>query len=659
MAARMMKAEDLWKLPRVGVPAVASGGAFVVVGVTTYDVAANEGRERLWLASTAERGEARALTAAEASSSQPAISPDGRMLAFVRKPQGSRVRQLWVMPLDGGEARRVTDLPLGVQDPKWLPDGTRVVVVAPLLRDAMTIEGTRVLAKEREVRAVKAHVTENRLYRFWDKWLTSGEVPHLFVIDVATGEARDLTADSDRYFDWMEDTGQYDVSPDGAEVAFAANVTSAPYATLRWALFTAPVAGGATRRITAGDAGDAVAPRYSPDGGSIVYGARKRAFDYADRVRIARFDRRAGTHAILTETWDRSASEWAFDEAGRLLVCVEDRARTGLYRMRLEGESASPELVVHGGQLHGVRAAGGRLYAQHASLRQPPEVARIDEGARAIDRITRFTEPALRDVALGEVRAIDLMGAGGDRIQMHVILPPAFDKTRKWPLVHFIHGGPYGHFGDQWHWRWNAQVVAAAGYVVAAVDFHGSSSYGEAFARSIEGDWGGKSADDILLATDHLLATGFVDADRMAITGGSFGGYMTAWLATRTRRFRCAIAHAAVYDLPAMWATDAPYEQEREFGGAPWLGADDRAKLARFDPAAHADGLATPMLVIHGGLDYRVPATQALELYGILKAKGVEARLVYYEDENHWILKPQNSLHWYGEFLGWLARYLA
>jgi dipeptidyl aminopeptidase/acylaminoacyl peptidase len=646
-----MTAETLWQLRRVGLPAVAPQGGFMVVGITRYDLAANEGTERLYRVS-APGAEPRPLTTADVSSSQPAISPDGASLAFVRKPQGKEKAQLHVMPLDGGEARCLTDLPLGACDPRWFPDGKRLCVVAPLLREALTVEGTRRLVEERAKSPVKAHVTEDRLFRFWDEWLTDGAVPHLFVVDVATGEARDLLPESERFFDFMDD-GQYDIAPDGEELVFAANVSRPPHARTRWAIFTVPSAGGAVRCLTSDNPADDVRPRYSPCGRSIVYGAKRDWENYADRVRLCRIDRKSLTQTVLTEAWDRSPSAWEFADGHTLVIEADERGRSVLYRM--SGDK-TPELLCRDGGLHGARPArDGYVYAQHQTYRTPPEVVRISVLGGKPERMTRVNDELLAHVELGEMKEKEFPGGGGDLVHMFVLYPPGADGSRPRPLVHMIHGGPFGAHGDLWHFRWNPHVLAAAGYVVAMVNFHGSSGYGDEFARSVLGDWGGKAATDILLGTDVLVAAGDVDPARMALTGGSFGGYMTLWLASQTDRFACAVAHAAVFDVPTLFAGDVTQGLDREIGGEPWRGG--RAAIDRHNPAAHANGFKTPLLILHGEKDYRVPVSHALEAYGILKAKGVEARLVYYPDENHWILKPQNSLHWYGEFLGWLERY--
>lgn len=662
---RPITPEDLWKLRRVGLPSVARSGRFAVAPVKSYDVQANEGREVLF---RVEPGAPPSpLTDPDASASAPAISPDEQRLAFVRKPRrgeqpASEHAQLHVMSLSGGEARKLTDFPLGCDDPRWLPDGRRVIVVAQVHREAMTLAGTRERVLEGKKRKVRAHVTEDRVYRFWDRWLTDGLVPHLFVVDVETGAVRDLTPESDRWFDLMDEPGQYDVSPDGREIVFAANSSRPPHDRLRWALFTVDVdppegSDPEVRCLTPEQPADDIRPRYSPDGRWVAFGMRRDDY-YGDRVRLSLVDRQTGAIRVLTESWDLSPSEWAFRDAHTLVGVVDERARVSLFELPI-GEAGAPRVLLRDGTMHGpALGADGSIWVQHQSLVRPPELARITEGR--LQRVTGFNDALLSDLSIGTPEEIDFEGADGDRVQMFVLRPPPFEEgqAKKWPLVHLIHGGPYGVFGDTWHFRWNAQVIAAAGFVVAMVNFHGSSSFGEGFARSILGDWGGKPAEDVLRATDALLARGFVDEERIAITGGSYGGYLTCWLATQTDRFRCAIAHAAVFNLSTLYGSDVTQGTDLEMGSVPWGDQAARDLFARWDPARASHGYRTPMLVIHGELDYRVPVTHGLELYGILKAKGVESRLVYYPDENHWILKPQNSLHWYGEFLGWLRRHL-
>jgi dipeptidyl aminopeptidase/acylaminoacyl peptidase len=258
-------------------------------------------------------------------------------------------------------------------------------------------------------------------------------------------------------------------------------------------------------------------------------------------------------------------------------------------------------------------------------------------------------------LALGEAKEQTFKGAGGDEVQMFVVLPPGYQAGRRYPLVHLIHGGPVGTFGDFFHFRWSAQAFAAPGYVVAMVNFHGSSSFGQPFVESILGAPPDKPFADLMRATDALVAQGLVDPARMAAAGGSYGGFMVNWIAGHTDRFKALVSHAGVYDLLGQWASDATWGRHHSYGGYPF---SNLASTERWSPNRYSAAFQTPMLVLHGERDYRVPVTQGLELYGTLTAKGVPARLVYYPDENHWILKGANSKHWYGEVLGWLARWL-
>jgi dipeptidyl aminopeptidase/acylaminoacyl peptidase len=660
---RRLSAEDLWAIPRVGTPAPAPDGSFVVVGVTTHPPDGDTAQERLWLVPTGGR-EPRPLTPPDLASTQPAPSPDGKTLAFVGKAIHDGVlaaggeAQLHVMRLDGGEPRRITDLPLGVADPRWLPDGRRVVVISQLYRGALDVEATRRLRDERAKAGDRPHVTEDRVFRFWDRWLTGGEVHHVFVVDVETGDARDLTPASDQWFDLMDPAGDLDVAPGGDEIAYCANVTEPPYATLRAGIHTVPLAGGPPRCVSAAETSDARRPRYSPDGRWLVYGAKRDPQNYADRVVLVRLDRTTGERTPLTEAWDLSPVGWEFSGPDTLLIEVVARGRTRLCRLSV-AEGGGPEAVLEGGTLHGARpASDGFVYVQHSTFARPPEVARVRAAGGAVEVLTRFTADALAGLDLGRVEEIGFAGGGGDPIHMYVVFPPGHEPGRPLPLVQILHGGPYGAHVDGWSWRWNVHVFAAPGRALALVNFHGSESYGERFSNAIRVDWGGKAADDVLLATDLLVARGIADPARLALAGGSFGGYMASWLPTRTDRFVCTVVHAPVYNLAGICATDVTQGFEDDLGGEPWATPGSLAAIDRWNPAAHAGGYRTPTLVTHGEKDFRCTVQNGLELYGMLVAKGVPARLAHYPDEGHWIQKRRNSLHWWGEVLGWLGRWL-
>lgn len=647
---QILTAETLWQLGRVGTPVASADGRVVVVPVTTADVAANATTTRLYRIDGAEPVP---LTGPGASATHPSLSPDGRHLAFTRKVDD--VGQIHVMATDGGEPEAVTEVPVGAGWPKWLPDGSGVVFLSYVYRDALDHEAAAARRQEIADDEIDVKVTEERLFRFWDRWITDGRIPHPMRLDLDSLALVDLTPESESHWVWesVADLGkEFDVAPDGTEVVYSAMRGTEASGRPLWGIFTVPIAGGEPSLVSGDHPADCQTPRYSPDGQAIVWGAQQRTDFYADRIRLTRYDRTDGTITVLTEDWDRSPTTWEFIEDDRLVFTAEDDARIKLFSYRLGGDDPRP--LVEQDSVTGFCVAGDHVYLGLDSLRAPADVYR--HGPEGIERVTAFNEDTLAGVSIGEVEDIRFAGAGGTEIQMFVCYPPGFDPNRQWPMVHMIHGGPHGVFGDQWHYRWNAQVIAARGYVVPLVNFHGSTSWGQDFAASIQGAWGDKPYKDVMAATDALVAKGFIDPEQMAVTGGSYGGYLTSWIIANTDRFACAIAHAAVTNLAGMYASDWVFHRATAYGAEYW---DDRDRVDRWSPAANAAGYTTPTLVIHGERDFRVPLTQGLELYGVLKAKSVEARLVFYPKENHWILKPKASLHWYGEFLGWLDRHLS
>lgn len=652
-----LTAEMLWSLPRVGSPVPDAEGERVIIPVTTHDVDENRAFTRLWLRS----GESiRPLTAGDKVSSQPAWSPDGRSVVYIQKDpgaEGSRA-QLMLLRLDGGEPEKLTDLPLGVSDPKWFPDGKRIAFLSPLYEGHWTPEETRKEHESRKESKVKAKVSELRFYRFWDRWVCEDPFHHIFALDVAAGELTDLTPDLERFFPLMDPVGSWDIAPFANEIAFTAVRSDPPYNELISGVYLMAV-GGEPRLISGWTGSHASRPRYSPDGRYVVYGAQEEEGFYADKTRLVAHERERDSHVVLTEAWDRSCAAWEFADRDTLLIQAEDRGANAVYSLAFSravnapGE-VEPQQGARGGWFSGLKVGGDSVFCTRQGIKSPPEAVRIDKDGGE-HRLSAFAEAALDGVGLGEPEEHYFEGADGDKVQVWLLYPPGVKERRNLPLVHLIHGGPHGVFGDQWHWRWCSQAFAAQGYLVAMVNFHGSTSWGNEFARCIMGEWGKKPFEDIEKATDYLIEQGLADPDRMACAGGSYGGYMVSWIAAHTDRYKCLVNHAGVSDLQAQYARDVTPGREKAMGGEPW---GDIEGLDRYSPMRHSSGFKSPMLVIHGELDYRVPYTQGLQTYNAYRAQELEARLVVYPDENHWILKPQNSIHWYGEVLGWLKRWL-
>jgi dipeptidyl aminopeptidase/acylaminoacyl peptidase len=545
---------------------------------------------------------------------------------------------------------------------------------SPVYRDAPALAATGERVKQKEEDPVKAMITEDRFYRLWDQWLVDGKIHHIFCLDLATGQIRDLTPGLRAWIDPQGPAGQYRISPDGREIAFAASRSRPPHDPLLWGVYTVdvPPAGGRfragkIRHLTAEYPADGGRPVYSPDGRWIIFGMNREFDFYADRQRLAAFDRRTGKHAVLTENWDRSAEAWEFTPGGQLVIAAADEGKHSLYTLDFKkawgrpGRSL-PKRILRHGSATAPKLAGGRIFMTASTLREPPEVACLERGSDRLRRISAFTRAGMKGIRLGRVEEMHFAGAGGEKVQMFLLHPPQAPRAggakhppRPKPLVHLIHGGPHGAFSDEWHWRWNAQCFAAPGYLVALVNFHGSLGWGQQFAASILGRWGDQPYDDIMAATDLLIEKGLADPARMAATGGSYGGYLSAWIASQTDRFAAIVNHAGVSDLQTQYASDVTQGRARSMGGEPWKNISG---MDRYNPMRWASGFRSPMLVVTGERDYRVPHIQGFEIYNVYKAMRRPARLLHFPDENHWVLKPRNSRLWYGEVLGWLKRWL-
>ncbi len=652
-----LSVETLWALKRIASPTLSPDGATTCAAVTSFDMADNESRTELWTFPTGfgARGRPRALTAGD-KDSDPQWSPDGAHIAFTAKRKGDDEPQIYLIDPSGGEARRLTRLATGCGSLRWFPDGKRIAFVSRVWPDLATDAQQAKRLKARKDDKVKAHVTERGEYRFWDHWLTDGREPHVFVVDVATGRCRDALAGTGLALPpWDPSADDFDVAPDGREIAITADLAPEPAMMNQTDIVVVELASRRKRVLTAATTTADAHPRYSPDGRLIAFHSydTRRAFN--DQGHVSLLDRKSGRIRRLAPAFDRATTHLAWrPDSAALLFCVEDRGRVGIWQLKLD--AAEPSLRVAGGTVGGfAQSADGSVLAfDRSSYLHPAALfaARADgSGERPLETLNRAL---LARHALGEVRELTVKGHGGDPVQVWLILPPNFDPAKRWPLMHSIHGGPHAAHQDTWHYRWNTQVFAGRGYVVAAVNYHGSSGFGQKWLETITGAYGTKEFADHEAATDHLLKQGFVDRDRLVATGGSYGGFMVAYMNGHTDRYRAFVCHAGCYDWVSMMATDGYKFFADELGAFHW---NDEKRVLSQSPHHFVKAARTPTLVIHGELDYRVPGTQGLQYYNTLKAKGVAARLVYFPDENHWILKPQNSRLWYREFFDWVKRY--
>jgi dipeptidyl aminopeptidase/acylaminoacyl peptidase len=655
--------DALWAVKRIGGVTLSPDGRLACAPVTSYTMARNTGTTELWLYPTGFGSRAgipskpRRLTGGD-KDGDPCFSPDGTRIAFTAKRGDDSEPQIYVIATDGGEARRLTNLATGASAVKWFPDGKRIAFVSWVWPD---VRGEAALAKryrEKKDAKVKAHVTERGEYRYWDHWLTDGREPHVFACDAATGRCEDLLEGTGLALQpWDPGVEHYDIAPDGREIALTVDPSPEPGMMNRCDLVTVDVRTRRSKNLTSDSGLSDEHPAYSPDGRFIAYHAFDTARAFNDQGHLRVLTRATGRSVRIAPSFDRATTRiaWTPDSAA-LLALTEDRGRVGLWRHPLDGAAAT-QVVPAGVVSSFAQSSDGSVLAfvRDTAMHPPALFAAAGDGTteRSIESHNRAL---LARHAFGDVREFTVEGFHGEPVQVFVTYPPGFDPKRHWPLMHSIHGGPHAAHHDGWHFRWNTHVFAAQGYVVAAVNYHGSSGFGQAFLETITGRYGEKEFADTEAATDFLIAQGYVDPARVAATGGSYGGFMVAYMNGHTDRYRAFVCHAGCYDWVSMMATDGYRFFAKELGAFHW---EDEPRVMRQSPHHFVRNAKTPTLVIHGELDYRVPATQALQYFNSLKAKGVAARLVYFPDENHWILKPANSKLWYGEFFAWLARFMA
>ena len=655
--------EALWQIERVGAPSLSPDGAQAVAAVTRYSMEKNKSSSSLWLLSTLG-GEPRMLTSAGEKDGAPQWSPKGDRIAFVarREQEGAKDEeaQLYVIAPDGGEARRVGHVATGVESFKWFPDGKRIAFISWVWPGLKGAAAQAKAAKEFKERKESGYLTEEAVYRYWDHHIPMGRVAHLHVLDVDSGKVRDLFEGSDFELTRADpDANCFDIAPDGKHIVFSYDPQAEKRIDNRYALAELELKSGSIRTLLQDKDWHFTAPRYSHAGRHLAFLASNQGRKHTMPDQLAVLDTH-GHWAVLSEHWDREVTaplRWDEDDLG-VLFCAEEAGRRHLWRFDVK--TCEPFMLFEGGNATGFALEAGTLVLQHDSVQHPPRLSVLEsegEGSECVTRrIESFNDKLLAQYRFSRHEEVFYKGAQGDQVQMWLVYPPGFDAKKKYPLLHVIHGGPHTAFGDSWHFRWNHQVMAAQGYVVACVNYHGSSSFGYQFLDSITHRWGELELQDVEAATDLLLKKPWADKSRVFATGGSYGGYMVAWMNGHVKpgRYQAYVCHADCFDWQAMFADDAYTWHAKELGAWYW---DDPAKVASQSPHAFAKAMKTPTLVIHGQLDYRVPDAQGLAYYNTLKARGVPAKLLWFPDENHWILKPRNSKLWYSEFFGWLARH--
>ncbi len=653
-------AERSWQIQRIGAPTLSADGRTVIAPVTRFSMDEDKSYVDLWIWNADGSGQRRFTTDA-ANDSAPAIRPDGRYVAFTSQRGDDKAPQLYVMPLGGGEARRLTKLATGVQSPKWFADGKRLAFVSRVFAD-LPLEEQGKRLDERKDRKMTAMVWDAGPVSAWDQYLDEREF-HVFSVafaaaadDAELPTVRALTQPTGMQLPRaaVQGTdGHFAIAPDGRELAFVADSDPAINNSNN-DIFTVAIAadgsgGKQARNLTADNPAGDGSPLYSPDGRHLSFVQQRIKGFYADKGRLMMHARGSGKTRELFADWDRTAGGllWARDSR-HLYGAIDDAGTVRVYELPLDG---APRKVTGAMSFGGLAVAdNGTLVALRESFVEPPTLVRVDPRSGAATRLSTINDALLASTDFGTYESITYKGANGKDIQMWVNYPPGFDRSKQYPLFMLIHGGPHNGITDGMAFRWNAQVFGSWGYVTAWPNFHGSSGFGQAFTDSINPEWAEQPYQDVIKAAEWFAAQPWIDGERMVAGGGSYGGYLASVILGREHPFKALVAHAAVYNLYSQYAADFSAEPPR-FGGF-WEG-DNRAVLERNSPHLGAAAFKTPTLVVHGQTDLRVPVNHGLELYHTLLNKGVPSRYVYYPNENHWVLKPQNSVFWYQQVKKW------
>jgi dipeptidyl aminopeptidase/acylaminoacyl peptidase len=677
---RPITLDDLWRVKRLGKPAISPDGKWVAVELTTYSMDDNSSTSHLWLLSTDGKTQ-KQLTTAKGGASGPVWSADGKSIAFVSKRDqsipspsgrgagGEGVPQIYVISPVGGEAKQVSNLPMAPSGLKWSHDGKTLYCVVMTWPDTPDDDSYRKKEKAKKDDKVQAYVIDDALYRVWDHWIADGKRPVVYAVNVESGKHKNLFAHTKVTLPASGGSGSdYDVSPDGSEICFTAESAKELGMDNNLDLYVMPISEASRERkrpedqpvnITTDNTANDFAPVYSPNGKMVAFLRTTTKFFYADRSRIMVHYRAKLKNFEVTADLDRSCSnvQWRPDNH-TVYFEAEDAGYHRLFTASIFGKETPVPLM--GGndsdQALSLSANGLTVAFLRSNFGMPASLYAFSLGGKqAPQRIESFNDALRAEWDLGPTKDVTIKGADDDPVQMWIVYPPQFDPKKKYPLVQFVHGGPHNGITTDFHYRWNMHLIASKGYVVACVNFHGSSGFGQKFTDSITGDMATKPYIDVMKATDYMEKEPYIDKNRMAAVGASYGGYMMAWLNGHTDRFKAMVCHAGVYNWHSMMASDFVRGRERPLGAFPW---GDQTKIDKQSPQRYAAGFKTPTLVTHGEKDYRVPITQGFEYYNTLRIKGVPTRLVYFPDENHWILKPQNARLWNREFFAWLDKYI-
>jgi dipeptidyl aminopeptidase/acylaminoacyl peptidase len=699
--------EDMMKLKRVGDPQPSPDGKWVLFSAVDVDLASNKKTSHIWIVPLNGNSGATGVSPvpteriliADQDGDRPRWAPDGKRFAFISTKEGGS--QVWVANFDGAAGavaavHKLTSIATEAGGELWSPDGKNILFTSDVYPDCDGAADGETACNEKKQREVedskiKAIIFDHLLYRHWNAY-KRGTRSHIFVTEappevppsaaagITTRRYIDLTpGDYDAPVFSLGGQDNYAFSPDGQEICYTSNHDKVEAASTNNDLWLVPVSVGAggspaqvlaqTKNITADNPASDSTPLYSPDGKYIAYRAQERAGYESDRFRLMLYDRKTGEKKNVSGTFDYwvGTFSWSPDSARIFFVSeVEGQSWIWLKEIKKDLVVNSRKIVVRrisGGFNDDPIAAGDDLLFTRMSLDRPNELYKISltnlasEAEPEASPLSHLNDALLSQVEMSPIESFSFEGAKGDKVEGFLVKPPNFDASRKYPLKFLVHGGPQGAWGDDWSYRWNPELFAANGYVVVMINFHGSTGYGQKFVDAINGDWGGAPFEDLMKGLDYVEKTyPFIDKDRECALGASYGGYMANWILGHTDRFKCIVSHDGMFNTVSAWGTtEELWFNNWEFKGTP----DSNPEVyEKWSPRNAARNFKTPTLVIHGQLDYRLDVSEGFQLFTTLQTMGVPSEMLYFPDEGHWVLKPQNSQLWYKTVNDWVDRWV-
>jgi dipeptidyl aminopeptidase/acylaminoacyl peptidase len=679
--------EDMMALKRVGAPVPSPDGKWVVFDCVDVDFAANTKISHLWIVPASGPAAAgRRLNPTPNHEERPRFSPDGKRLIWTSK--ATDPTQIWMSDFDSeagqlvGKPHQVTSISTGADGGIWSPDGKNIVFVSAVYPDCKDDACNKQRDEELKKSKVKAKIFTKLFYRHWNAF-SEFKRSHLFAVSADANASTDATArpasdltpgDHDVPPFSLGGQDMYAISPDGQEVAYPSNLDEVEATSTNNEIFVVPISGPATagKRISTSLGADTT-PLYSPDGKYLAWRSQTRAGFEADKWQLLVQDRQSGKTRDLTEKFDRSVGSftWVQFSKGSSVIwfTAEDHGQSPLFAAfpaennPIPNQPKEPPLKLHADDLV---SAGSSLFFTRMSVTAPNEIYKLEipenpelgtYTGEPWYPITHMNDALLSQIDMQPLESFTFKGANDDDVQGFMVKPPGFDSKKKYPLKFLIHGGPQGAWGNEWTYRWNAELFAATGnYVVVMINFHGSTGYGQKFTDSISGDWGGKPYVDLMKGLDYVEKTyPFIDKNREAALGASYGGYMANWLLGHTDRFKCVVSHDGTFNAESAYGTtEELWFMNWEFGGPPWKKRDVYRK---WSPHEYAQNFKTPTLVVHGQNDYRLDVSHGFDLFTTLQVLKVPSKMLYFPDEGHWVLKPQNSQLWYKTVNDWVDQW--